>query len=181
MKLSPRDRKLLIFMGVIIILAAGYYFLYMTEGSPADRWNEVNEKLAKQEAQLKEARAAARMEEKLERDYLEAQTRLKFAKGRLPVEEEERLPQLLKDVYKMGRDSGVTISSSSPGTLQAKEYYKIRPISLNLTCDLPSLVKFLYKIEKSERLLDVQNISISSDEKGNLSVTLHLATFVYLE
>ncbi len=179
MKLNPRDRKLLIFMGVIVILAAGYYFLYMTEGSPANRWKEVNEKLAKQEAQLKEARAAARMEEKLERDYFEAQTRLKFAKGRLP--KEEGLPNLLKDVYKMGKDSGATILTFGPGSLQPKEYYKIKPISLSLKCDLPSLVKFLYKIEKSERLLDVRSISISSDEKGNLSVALRLATFVYKE
>ncbi len=179
MKLNPRDRKLLIFMGVIIILAAGYYFLYITPRSPASRWKEANEKLAKKEAQFKEAQAAARMEEKLERDYFEAQTRLKFAKGRLP--KEEGLPKLLKDVYRMGRDSGATILSFGPGALQPKEYYKVKPISLSLKCDLPSLAKFLYKIEKSERLLDVQSMTITSDAKGNLSVSLKLATFVYME
>lgn len=176
MKLSPRDRKLLIFMGMVIILAGGYYFLYMPL---SQRWGEVNEKLAKKETQLKEAQAAAKMEEKLERDYFEAQARLKFAKGRLP--KEEGLPQLLKDVYKMGRDSGATILSFGPGALAPKEYYKIKPISLSLQCDLPSLAKFLYKVEKSERLLDVQSMSISSDAKGNLSVSLQLATFVYME
>ena len=179
MKLNPRDRKLLIFMGVLVILAGGYYFLYMAEGSPADRWKDVNEKLAKKEAQLKEAQAAARMEERLERDYFEAQTRLQFAKGRLP--KEEGLPKLLKDVYKMGRGSGATILSFGPGSLQSKEYYKVKPISLSLKCDLPSLVKFLYKIEKSERLLDVQSITISPDAQGNLSVSLKMVTFVYKE
>ena len=179
MNLSPRDRKLLVFMGVIIVLAGGYYFLYMAPGSPANRWKEVNEELAKKEAQLKEAQAAAKMEEILERDYFEAQARLKFAKERLP--KEEGLPQLLKDVYKMGRDSGATILSFSPGVLQPKEYYKVKPISLSLNCTLPQLVKFLHKIEMSERLLDVQSMNISSDEKGNLSVTLQLATFVYSE
>lgn len=176
MKLSPRDRKLLIFMGVVIILAGGYYFLYTPL---SQRWRGVNEKLSRQETQLKEAQAAARMEEKLERDYLEAQARLKFAKGRLPTE--EGLPKLLKDVYGMGRDSGATILSFGPTALAPKEYYKVKPISLSLKCTLPQLVKFLHKIEMSERLLDVQSISISSDEKGNLSVSLQLATFVYME
>ncbi len=177
MKLNPRDRKLLIFMGIVIILAGGYYFLYMASGSPANRWTEVNEKLAGKEAQLREAQAAARMEEKLERDYFEAQARLEFARGRLP--KEEGLPRLLKDVYKMGRDSGATILSFGPGSLQPKQYYKLKPISLNLKCDLPSLAKFLYKVEKSERLLVVQSMNIHSDDKGNLSVGLQLATFVY--
>lgn len=179
MKISPRDRKLLIFMGAVIILAGGYYFLYMTRGSPANRWKEANEKLAKKEAQLKEAQRAARMEEKLERDYFEAQTRLKFAKGRLP--KEEGLPKLLKDVYRMGRDSGATILSFGPAALTPKEYYKVKPISLSLKCDLPQLVKFLYNIEKSERLLEVQSMTISSDAEGNLNVSLQLATFVYME
>ncbi len=179
MKLSPRDRKLLIFMGIVIILAGGYYFLYMAPGSPANRWREVNERLATKEVQLREAQAAARMEERLEKDYFEAQARLKFAKGMLP--KEEGLPKLLKDVYGMGRDSGATILSFGPGALQPKEYYKIKPISLSLKCTLPQLVKFLHKIEMSERLLDVQSMSISSDAQGNLSVTLQLATFVYIE
>jgi Tfp pilus assembly protein PilO len=179
MKLNPRDRKLLIFMGVVIILAGGYYFLYMAPGSPADRWRDINEELAKKEAQLKEAQAAARMEEKLERDYLEAQTRLKFAQDRLP--KEEGLPQLLKEVYKMGRNSGATILSFGPGPLSPKGYYRVKPISLSLKCDLSSLVKFLYNIEKSERLLDVRSMTISTDAQGNLSVSLQLATFVYIE
>jgi len=129
--------------------------------------------------QLKEAQRAVRMEEKLERDYFEAQARLKFAKERLP--KEEGLPQLLKEVYKMGRNSGATILSFGPGSLQPKEYYKVKPISLSLKCDLPQLIKFLYNIEKSERLLDVQSMNISSDAEGNLTVSLHLATFVYME
>ncbi|HEA47523.1 MAG TPA: hypothetical protein ENH97_03870 [bacterium] len=176
MKLNPRDRKLLIFMGVIVILAVGYYFLYMPL---SQRWKEANEKLARMEAKLKGAQRAARMEEKLERDYFEAQVRLKFAKGRLP--KEEGLPKLLKDVYQMGRDSGATILSFGPGALQPKEYYKVKPISLSLKCNLPQLVKFLYNIEKSDRLLDVQSINITSDAKGDLSVTLRLVTFVYKE
>ncbi len=176
MKLNPRDRKLLVFMGVFIILAGGYYLLYMPL---SQRWKGINEKLAKKEAQLKEAQRAARMEEKLERDYFEAQARLKFAKERLP--KEEGLPQLLKDVYRMGKNSGATILSFGPGPLQPREYYKVKPISLSLKCDLPQLIKFLYNIEKSERLLDVQSITITSDAKGNLSVSLHLTTFVYKE
>lgn len=179
MKLNPRDRKLLIFMGVILILAGGYYFLYIPKRSPVNRWKEANEKLAKKEAQLKEAQRAARMEEKLERDYFEAQTRLKFAKERLP--REEGLPKLLKDVYGMGRNSGATILTFGPGALKPKEYYKVKPISLSLKCDLPQLVKFLYNIEKSERLLDVQSMTISSDTEGNLNVTLRLVTFVHME
>jgi len=176
MKLNPRDRKLLIFMGVFVILVGGYYFLYMPL---SQRWKGINEKLARKEAQLKEAQRAARMEEKLERDYFEAQARLKFAKGRLP--KEEGLPKLLKDVYKMGRGSGATILSFGPGALAPKEYYKLKPISLSLKCTLPQLAKFLHKIEMSDRLLDVQSMSISSDAKGNLSVSLKLATFVYME
>jgi len=176
MKLNPRDRKLLVFMGVFIILIGGYYFLYMPL---SQRWKGINENLAKKEGQLKEAQRAARMEEKLERDYFEAQARLKFAKERLP--KEEGLPQLLKEVYKMGRNSGATILSFGPGSLQPKEYYKVKPISLSLKCDLPQLIKFLYNIEKSERLLDVQSMNISSDAEGNLTVSLHLVTFVYME
>jgi len=176
MKLNPRDRKLLIFMGVLVILVGGYYFLYIPL---SQRWKGINEKLARKEAQLKEAQRAARMEEKLERDYFEAQARLKFARGRLP--KEEGLPRLLKDIYKMGRGSGVTILSFTPGALAPKEYYKLKPISLSLKCTLPQLVKLLHKIEMSERLLDVQSMSISSDAKGNLSVSLKLATFVYME
>ena len=117
----------------------------------------------------------------MERDCFEAQARLKYAKQRLPAEKEERLSQLLKKIYKMGKDSGTTILSVTPGALQAQKYYKIRPISLSLKCDLPSLVKFLYNIEKSQRLLDVQGMTITSDAQGNLSVSLRLVTFVYVE
>ena len=181
MKLNPRDRKLLVFMGALVILAGGYYFLYLAPGSLSHRWKKVNEELAAKERRLKEAQTAARMEEKLERDYFEAQARLKFAKQRLPAEKEERLSQLLKNIYKMGKDSGTTILTATPGPLQAQVYYKIRPISLSLKCDLSSLVKFLYNIEKSQRLLDVQGITITSDAQGNLGVSLRLAAFVYVE
>ena len=181
MKLSPRDRKLLVFMGILVILAGGYYFLHLAPGSLSHKWKKVNEELAAKERRLKEAQTAARMEGKLERDYFEAQERLKYAKLRLPAEKEERLSQLLKNIYKMGKDSGTTILSVTPGALQAQKYYKIRPISLSLKCDLPSLVKFLYNIEKSQRLLDVQGMTITSDAQGNLSVSLRLVTFVYVE
>lgn len=181
MKLSPRDKKLLVFMGILVILAGGYYFLHLAPGSLSHNWKKVNEELTAKERRLKEAQTAARMEGKLERDYFEAQERLKYAKQRLPAEKEERLSQLLKNIYKMGKDSGTTILSVTPGALQAQKYYKIRPISLSLKCDLPSLVKFLYNIEKSQRLLDVQGMAITSDAQGNLSVSLRLATFVYIE
>lgn len=176
MKLSSRDKKILIFMGIVIILALGYYFLYTPLSK---RWREVTEQLSQREVQLRDARAAAGMAEKLEQDCLRARIRLKFVKERLP--KEEGLPKLLKDIYRMGRESGVDILSFVPGTLQPKEYYKIKPISLSLRCNLSSLIRFLYQVEQSDRLLDIQSMIITSDERGSLNVSLQLVTFVYVE
>jgi Tfp pilus assembly protein PilO len=179
MKVNPREKKLLIVVGIVVALIAGYYFLYMADGSLYNRWKRVNVDLERKEALLSDALRASRQEGRLINETFALQARLKFAERMLPKKGD--IPKLMNDIDLMAKESGLTLNSLRPGSLEEREYYKLQPISLRFKCDLSSLVQLLYKFEKSDRLLDVQSMNITSDDDGNLNVSLELVTFVYTE
>lgn len=175
MKLSRRDRNLLVFMSVFVAVALFYQFIFQ----PAmERGRGLTQRREAKEVELKKAQRAVRGRARLERDLMEVKVRLNYAKDRLP--EAKDVPALLKQIEKIAKDSKVDVLKSLRfDTTEEAEFYRTIPIQLSMECNSKALARFLYQIETSSRLLDIEKLRISSDPKANLRVDMTLATFVY--
>lgn len=175
MKLSRRDRNLLIVVGLVGVTIFIYQLVYKPL---VDRDRLLAQELKAKEVKLKEARLAIRKLSKLMRESKEIKARLAYAESRLPGAED--IPSLLKQIEQMAKDSGVDIPTSIvfPPS-QGGAFYRIIPIRLSMGCSLKTLIRFLYQIETSSRLLDVQDLHIASNPDATFRADMTVATFVY--
>ncbi len=133
-----------------------------------------------------------------ERDYLESLQRSIAAAETIPADTLMRvdealprrvgLPKLLQTMSLIAEQNGVQLSSvqfnepkqSSTETQQARAL-SAAPLDINLTLNSPSYAatrRFLESVERNLRVLDVQQITVTSNEQsGELTYTLQLRTY----
>lgn len=88
----------------------------------------------------------------------------------LAMPKTSQIPEALVMIDALASNSGVVLSTASIGTPSGSEL----PISLSFGGDLTSVTKFLDAIHANIRTAVVKNQSISSDEAGNLTISIQL-------
>lgn len=135
---------------------------------------------------------------KYERDYLESLQRSVAAAETIPPDTLMRvdealprrvgLPKLLQTMSLIAEQNGVSLSSvqfnepkQSPAETQQARALSATPLDINLTLGSPSYAatrRFLESVERNLRVLDVQQITVTSNEQsGELTYTLQLRTY----
>jgi type IV pilus assembly protein PilO len=173
-------------LGLVVILVGVVAFFHYSY------WEPLNEKLKTLERQRQELQSQYE-EQKAVADNLptfQANTRkleedLANALKLLPREKE--IPSLLRDIYTLGRKSGVDFKTFEPQKEAPKQLYAELPIRLSLVGTYHEIAVFFDRIGKMARIVNVSNLDMTQgsgnqDTKSDpkLNVNCSATTFMFL-
>jgi type IV pilus assembly protein PilO len=175
--LWPLAPRLLCAAGVMAAVLVLGYFLY---------WSgqfEEQESLAAQETTLRDA-YKIKMAQAINLDALEAQQQ---QVNRYVERLEKQLPSkadmdaLLSDINQAGVGRGLQFELFKPGTEVLKDYYAERPIDIKVSGKYHEIGEFAADMAKMSRIVTLNNLSLSTDKDGGLSLEAVAKTFRYLD
>jgi type IV pilus assembly protein PilO len=166
----------------LAVLVGGLFWYFYWSDATVER----DEKTAKLEALNKEIRALEVTAQKLgefQREVALLEKKLETLKSILPPAKET--PDLMRKVQALAAQSNLTINNFTPGATVNKDFYQEWPISMGLVGNYHNLALFFDKVSRLPRLVNVNNIKITSLPSQTASQTIGVAntatTFVYIE
>lgn len=171
--------RVLIFAGTIVLLVGLFiYFVYMPK---TNKITTTKSELDRLEREIKIARVRARNLKRLEADLATAQENLKFALRLLPTTSE--IPNLLKNITKLGNDSNLEFLLFSPEKQIPKQFYVEIPVSVEVRGTYHNVAAFFDKIGKLERIVNVVNVIMLPLEQYStyLKTTCKAVTYRFKE
>lgn len=179
-KVSGREKKLVFVVLLILILFALDSFLL----SPFfERQKKVREEIAIKEKTLEKYLSIVNKRMDLEVKLISYKASLSYLQGRLfsgnaPSLAAAELQDLVK---KVASKNGVNILSTRVLSPEKIELYKGIPLQIQIEADLESLIKFIYDIENSGKILNIplQNIVVNNDiDPTSVRATLIIKGFM---
>lgn len=140
------------------------------------------------QANLKDKRLELEIKEeylaKLDKVKLELESHQEdFSKIELALPEDPSLPSLFNYLQKTSSESGLIFEKINPfSTSPSREVADLQEtvFGIELVGSYPSLKNFILKIEKSARLIEVENISFSFKKEEDFSTfSLRIRVFSY--
>ncbi len=180
--IPPRQRYMLFGILGAGILTAYVYLLMMP------LWAEKGKlegELQKLQADLDQKRIIAANRPKLEAEIKALEKQLEVALVKLP--EEKEIPKLLTQVNTLGLQNGLEFLLFRPTAPVRKGFYAEVPIDIRVQGDYHALGKFLDRVSKLERIVNVADLKIGpltaqQQRSGRtISADLKATTFTFLE
>ncbi len=165
-KYIPLDKKLKIFIAVVILAApvALFYFLYFQPKSEEIKALETaRDKLVKEIQNLREKKRrlpillaqVAKVEEEFEE-----------AAKMLPKTKE--IPKLLTDISALGTNAGLDFVSFTPKGEIQRDFYNEVPVAISIRGPYHNIGGFLDQVSKLDRIVSVTNLSAGSPKKSDV-------------
>ena len=153
----PKSKKILLLVVILVVLAGAYiYFLYMPEKRELDTLNTKFNALA---IQLQESKNIHHNLEKFEAEVNELNAKLAEVRTQLPDEKE--IPELLKTVSTLGKESNLEFTLFRPKPEEPQQFYANVPIDLAVIGHYHDLGLFFDKVSKLPRIINVVNFNMS--------------------
>ena len=162
------------------LIAGGFiYFLYWPKFEQINRLNTTLEKL---EVRLKTAKRNAKDLDKFKAKMKEAEAQFQMAMKKLP--EKEEIPSLLSSISNSGQQVGLEFLLFEPKAEKRKEFYAEIPVAMNIKGDYHNLALFFDQVARLSRIVNIQNIQMSSSKGKNqndLSTKCMAVTYKFVE
>lgn len=156
----PLAARIGITVGLLVLGALAYYVVFYSEVS-----GQIESTVAQRSKLEGDLRAAKKAEAAYQKDYEELARRRErkreFSKI-LPTE--AQAPAFLLAVQSVANSSGVELTAWSPQPEVKKEYYASIPMRIKVSGRFHQIAKFLYGIGQSDRIMNVENISLKNPE-----------------
>jgi type IV pilus assembly protein PilO len=88
---------------------------------------------------------------------------------------------LLSDINQAGIGRGLQFDSFKPGTPVVKDYYAELPIDVRLSGSYHDLGEFVADIAKLPRIVTLNNLAVTTNKDGGLTLEVVAKTFRYLD
>ena len=159
-----KNKKIIIFSAIIIVPLSLFYLLLIQPAQ--DKITALKKQVQTSSEELNKVRKAARELPKHEQDFLKAKEIFELTSVLLPKSQE--IPDLLRNISDLGRQSGLDFLSFIPGVETPKDFYAEIPLDIKIRGPYHNLGLFLDKISKLERIVTVNNIKTEKvDLEGN--------------
>ena len=163
-EIEPRYR-LLIFVGTIFLLIS---FCVCCLYIPGKRdISKLEKKITGLEAKINEARIRTKNLTRFESELAQTDTQLKKALKLLPDKRE--IPNLLRTVTRLGKDSNLEFRLFSPKKERASDFYIEIPVAVELRGSYHNVAMFFDKVGRMERIVNIENVSMTP-EKANSTI-----------
>lgn len=164
---------------LVACLGVGYFFTNQQWIAYNQAKTEVSQKQAQQQ-QLNDALASVQAFISSYKSRLSDASMVNLA---LPAKSSD-LPNLLSSVEEMAKASGVVLSNfqiSDPATATGKpaaeNSIQTQTINLAASGSYASFVNFMTRLQSNLRLMDLEQVTVSSDESGQLQYNINLKTY----
>src|SRR3990170_4036871 len=160
-KVPPKQK---IFLAILVCLLAGvgYYYLYYRNVSQSV--TSLETKLAELESKIKEQEVIARNLPSFREEVRRLEEKLGLLLEQLPDSAE--IPNLLKNISDLGRESGMEFLKFSPQGEAGKGFYAEIPFSLSMTGEYHSFVLFADRVGHLPRIVNLKDIVFSSPKSA---------------
>ena len=159
----PVSQRVLAYGVVFLLLAALYwYFLYKPIVAQIDakqsRQSELEGEMANLNATLKDPK-------KLQEDIVNAEALFKEATRQLP--EEKEIPELLRQVSNLGRDSGLEITLFRQQAETLQDLHAEVPVEMAVRGGYHQIALFFEKVRHLDRIVNVSDIGIKNPQMAD--------------
>lgn len=175
-----KQYKMAIFGATILVPTLLFYFFLYAPTSDQITKLKKNNRFLSGEIQKVEAIADKLDEHKGEKERVELQ--LKAAALLLPKQKE--IPSLLTNISEQGTSSGLEFVSFAPKPERMEQFYAVIPVAISVKGSYHKIGTFLDRVSKLNRIVSVDNISLSGGAQGSgemlLTASLELVTYRFL-
>ncbi len=175
--LTPLHKGLVV-AATFLVLGAGFYFLkYQDQINKAQRLRVA---IADQEKKLNSLKQAAVQVAALQKELEQSEEEFTRLLSFLPDQKE--IPGLLEKVSQLGAQVGLENILFQPQVEQAKEFYAMIPVRLDLIGTYHELGTFFDRISKLNRILKVDSVTLTRQkDSARLQVNCTIVTYRFVE
>ena len=173
----PLSRRVLIYGLLILLSVALYYFLLHLPSS--DSIVEKQTKIDTLEAEKVKLLATLKGRGALKAEIEKTEAQFKEVTKQLP--ESKEIPDLLRQVSNMGRDSGLEITLFRQQGENIKELYADVPVEMAVRGGYHQLALFFEKVRKLDRIVNISDIGMKNPQmrEGRLQVEASFSATTY--
>ncbi|NLE87847.1 MAG: type 4a pilus biogenesis protein PilO [Myxococcales bacterium] len=166
----PIGARIGVTVGVLVLAGVAYYIVFFSDisskiAAAQQRESTLNGEL--QRAQAAEVAYQRDLEELARRRERERE----LNKVLPPTTE---YPAFLSSVQSVANASGITLTAYSPQPEVKKEYYARVPMKLEISGRFHQIAKFFYGIGQSDRIMNIENISMSLAKRQDEDVLVEV-------
>lgn len=178
-KYIPLDDKVKagVFVALIVLPIVLFYFL--SYSNHVKKVESLNNEKSTLQTDLDKAKKAANELGKVQDEIKD--TEAKFKNTAIVLPKEKEIPGLLISISDLGKRAALDFNQFSPGGEIPKDFYAEIPVNISINGPYHNIGYFLDKISKLERIVTVNNITMSSPKKeGNemmLGASMRLVTY----
>lgn len=147
-----------IIAGIILLLTAGMYFLFITDLDTAITGIKAEQNAKEITLAEKQAIADNLNERRKEMDALEQ----KFQEALTQLPEKKDIEELLSQLSDVGKKSGLEISKVVPGGEASEGFYSRIPITMAVSGNYNEIAMFLQEIANLRRIVNVSDLRLAT-------------------
>jgi type IV pilus assembly protein PilO len=168
----PRQQKIGILAGLILLLALlGYFYVYLPGSVNVAK---LGEEIASVKGDRDRKRTLSSNLPKLQKELQEWDAKLKAAVAQLPDRKE--IPDLLSSLSTKARESGLEIVLFRPRAENFREFYAEIPVDIVVRGGFFNAATFFDGVGKLNRLVNIDNIDLKNPKVGSDQVVLEIST-----
>ncbi len=164
----PLSRKILVLAAIHIVVIVLYYFFLFSPKSAEIAMQKTSLDGVMRNVTRTRVIAANIPKFKKEKEQLEVQ--LRKALAQLPNERE--IPNLINNISKAGKDSGLDILVFKPSGEKSKGFYAEVPVKMQVKSEFKSFYTFCKKVGELPRIVNIEGLNIASKEEKDGTVLL---------
>ncbi len=173
----PLNQRLLLYSGIAILIVLSYAFLfYMPRSAQIAQNRERSQTLEQTKTQLQ---AALKDPQKTKEEVEEVEGRFNQAKAQLP--EQKEIPELLKQVSNLGRDSGLDVVLFRQKPEVAQDLYAEVPVEMAVRGHYHQVVLFFDKVRSLNRIVTISDTTMKNPQLvgGQMQVDASFSATTY--
>jgi type IV pilus assembly protein PilO len=173
----PFNQRLLVYSGTAALLVLFYVFVFYSPRSALILEKQENIRLLEEEKANLQARLKDRASTKIEIQEVEGQ----FNKAKAQLPEEKEIPELLRQVSNLGRDSGldVVLFRQKPEVFQ--DLYAEVPVEMSVRGSYHQIALFFDKVRRLNRIVNISDTNMKNPQLvgGQMQVDAAFAATTY--
>ena len=172
--------QLAVFVAIAAAIVGVAYWLWPGIEDQGTQIEKLQGELSAKQAQIDEGHAIEQKLPEFEAEIASLERKLGDIQQILPSRTETG--DLLRWIKNLGDQSNLDLNSFGPGNLKPVEFYKEFPIDMQVTGRYHDLGIFLDRVSKYSRIVNVDNLSMSSTKskmEKTISASFTATTFVY--
>ena len=158
----PFNQRVLLYSGTVVLLVLFYAFVvYMPRSAQISEKQQNVQSLEEEKTKLQ---ALLKDRPKTTASMQEVEGRFNQAKAQLP--EEKEIPELLKQVSNLGRDSGLDVVLFRQKAEAFRDLYAEVPVEMSVRGGYHQVALFFDKVRRLDRIVNVSDTNMKNPQLG---------------